>query len=420
MSAGKILVRNFSLVVIFALVVGCGPQPPTQTPQSEIVVKEIKENDLVTGEIIQIKTFDQCDAAGSLDVQVQFSDTTSESSQEELVLSGGVSGEAGVSSVAKVQLQGSIEKHFASSETIGAGHMESINIQVPAYTRQEYTIVWMETRREGTVEYLEDGEAKFADYSYRVGLELAFSSAKNIDCSLPTETPPPAASIPSTATAGSLPSQEGRLADGCISSQIWQPDSTDQTMLDAVSIDPSNCYSMEALGIFADRQGVLHIYKRDRRNREALGMYTPINSNYSIIEFNIYVNSMYIVYPENPVYITFAVAPAGAPTSTRDSARFNLQVQSTGEDPFVLFVLADAGERSGIPLGTQHYEYNRTYAIRFELTGGLMDIYINNLKVSESLSIPDGAKVFYIGYDLPVLAGVDVEITDIRMDGVPK
>ncbi|MBI5823756.1 MAG: hypothetical protein HZB18_06990 [Chloroflexi bacterium] len=420
MSTGKVFAWIFSLVMIFVLVVGCGPQSSPGAPQGEVVVKEIKENDLVTGEIIQTKTFDQCDAASSLDVQVQFSDTTSESSQEELVLSGSVSGEAGVSSVAKVQLQGSIEKHFASSETIGAGHVESINIQVPAYTRQEYTIVWTETRREGTVEYLEDGEAKFADYSYRVGLELASSSARNIDCSLPTETPPPATSIPSPVTESSSLSQGEMLADGCISSQNWKPDSTDQTMLDAVSTDANNCHSMEALGIFADRQGALHIYKRDRRQREALGMYTPIDTNYSIIEFKIFVNSMYIVYPENPVFVTFAVAPAGAPTSARDSARFNLQVQSSGKNPFVLFVLADAGERSGTQLGTQHYEYNRTYAIRFELTGSLMDIYINDLKVSESLSIPDGAKVFYIGYDLPVLAGVDVEITDIRMDDVQK
>ena len=49
-----------------------------------------------------------------------------------------------------------------------------------------------------------------------------------------------------------------------------------------------------------------------------------------------------------------------------------------------------------------------------------MHIYVDGVELDESLSVPVGLKVFYIGYNLPLLAGVDVEVTDIRIDGVRK
>jgi hypothetical protein len=42
------------------------------------------------------------------------------------------------------------------------------------------------------------------------------------------------------------------------------------------------------------------------------------------------------------------------------------------------------------------------------------------VRINESLAIPSGAKVFYIGYSLPPFAGVDVQVTNIKVDGVLK
>jgi hypothetical protein len=49
-----------------------------------------------------------------------------------------------------------------------------------------------------------------------------------------------------------------------------------------------------------------------------------------------------------------------------------------------------------------------------------MNISINGTELDETLSIPAGPKVFYIGYNLPLLAGVNVEVTDISIDGIRK
>jgi hypothetical protein len=418
MNAGKSIIQVSFIFIFLVLMVGCAPKP-TPAPQTGVEVTNITESSPVTGEITQTKTFNQCDAAGSLKVVIQFNDSASESNQQELVLGGSVTGGANVSGVAKVELQASIQKHFSSIKSSGTGHSESVDIEVPAHARQEYTITWKETRREGTIEYKENGETKSTNYSYRVGLEFASSSVKKIDCSLPTETPLPATSTPAPVVESTPTLQTRTLVDNCIFSQTWKLDSIDQNNVNNASVDSNSCYSIEPLGIFADGQGTLHMYKRDRKSLEASGIFTPI-TNYSVIGFNVFVNSMYIVYSDNPAYVSFAVAPVNSPMSTKDAARFNLQVQSAGKNPFVLFALADAGESSSTPLGTQHYEHNRTYKIQLELKGGVMDVYINGVKMNESLAIPDGSKVLYIGYSLPVMAGMDVEISNLRVDGVLK
>jgi hypothetical protein len=83
-------------------------------------------------------------------------------------------------------------------------------------------------------------------------------------------------------------------------------------------------------------------------------------------------------------------------------------------------MLADTSESSGNPLTTRHYEYKNTYDVRMEVKGITMKLYINNIDTKETLSVPSGSKVFYVGYSLPLLAGADVEIKDITIDGVKK
>jgi hypothetical protein len=49
-----------------------------------------------------------------------------------------------------------------------------------------------------------------------------------------------------------------------------------------------------------------------------------------------------------------------------------------------------------------------------------MNVYINGIDTKEIVSIPSGPKMFYIGYKLPLQAGVDATIKNITLDGVNK
>jgi hypothetical protein len=49
-----------------------------------------------------------------------------------------------------------------------------------------------------------------------------------------------------------------------------------------------------------------------------------------------------------------------------------------------------------------------------------MDVFINDSQLNESLILPAGDKVFYVGYNLPAYSGADVEISEITIDGIQK
>lgn len=240
-----------------------------------------------------------------------------------------------------------------------------------------------------------------------------------------TDTPPSAsatvtATKTSTATPQPTATPEPRpLGENCIDPQIWEPASADAAALAGISQYTNGCYSMEALGIFTDSAGTLHLNYRDRRSVAAAGIYTPIRND-SVIEFKVFVNSMYVVYLDKPLTVNFAVAPANDPITEKNTARFNLHVDTNEKPPIVHFVLADVGEHLGTKVGTQHYEYGRTYTIRLELVGNFMKVYINGREMLETPYIPTGQKVFYIGYNIPIISGVDVEVKDITIDGAPR
>ena len=207
------------------------------------------------------------------------------------------------------------------------------------------------------------------------------------------------------------------LADDCLFSGTWKVASTDSSVLNDVTTKNDGCYDTGSLGIFPDQNGILRILNRDNSQQLASGIFTPISYD-SVIEFQVHVNFMYSVDVENPTYINFAIAHASDPMNTRNTARFKLQLEDTGNDPRIYFVLAEVGENNGSRLSTQHYEDGRTYTIRLELTGSVMAVFINNSRQNENLAIPSNPNVFYIGYNLPTLAGVDVEVTNVRIDGV--
>jgi len=180
----------FVIAILIVTIASCQPAP-TQTPTANVQVTNVIENEIVTGEIKQTKSFNQCESSSVFKSDVQFSDSSSRTDQQQLMLGAEISGGVELPSTVKVQITGSIQKHFTETQGQSQGHTESANIEVPAHTQQEYTITWRETRRNGMVEYVEAGETKTTEYSYRIGLELISATGRDIPCNqvVPTSVP---------------------------------------------------------------------------------------------------------------------------------------------------------------------------------------------------------------------------------------
>ena len=244
---------------------------------------------------------------------------------------------------------------------------------------------------------------------------------------VPSETPKPVATLVAASTIEApMPTETASailelkdLSTGCIALQTWQIQSTASNLHEVTSVFPDGCLNFGGVGISAEQGGILRLFHTAKKNAISSGIFTPVQDD-SIIEFRVHIDSMYIVYADVPAFINFAVVSVNAPLPTRDSARFRLHVDQTEQKPLIYFTLADLGENTGTKVTSQHYEYGRTYSVRLELAGVLMRVFINDVRMSKDLALPSGRKAFVIGYDLPVQAGVDAEISDIRVDGIVK
>jgi len=179
MSIEKSIKSAFVMMILIISIAACNSTP---TPSANTQVVNITESELVTGQITQTKIFNQCDSSSFIRTEVQFSDSSTQTNQQQLILGAEITGGGEISGAVKLEIKGSIQKHFSEALQQGQMHSESANIEVPAHTRQEYTIIWQETRRTGTVEYIENGQSKSTNYSYRVGLELVSTSGRDIPC----------------------------------------------------------------------------------------------------------------------------------------------------------------------------------------------------------------------------------------------
>lgn len=188
---------TISMVSLVGLLSGCiwaeTPTPIAQLTQlhSGVEVTVIKEIETVTNELSQTKTFNQCESASPFKSEIRFSQISEQETQNQLVLGGEGGGEIGLSQVAKMTITGKVEQYFLNTQRNEKGHEESIQIEVPPNTHQEYIINWNEKWRTGTVEYIEDGIKKTIEYSYRIGVELESSIVRDLMC--PTQK----ASVPS-------------------------------------------------------------------------------------------------------------------------------------------------------------------------------------------------------------------------------
>ena len=236
------------------------------------------------------------------------------------------------------------------------------------------------------------------------------------ETSSPTDTPVPTISPTNTDTPQpTLTPQIKKLADGCIAAQTWQPKSINTESLSSIS-EQDHCLNLAALGISVDQGGKLHLLATASNAELASGISMPV-SDQSVIEFKVFVKSFSIHYPDKPADITFSIAPQDDPMAGGGSGRFKLRVEQNINLADVFFFLAGTNELTGSKDTSQHYKYEQTSTVRMELKNINMQIYVNDAKLSKKVTIPSGSIVFYIGYDLPALAGMDVEITDIKVDG---
>ena len=168
----KKMVFPIAVLLILVTIIAACATDATPTQPVDIQVTKVTENELVYGEVEQNKLFDQCASSSIFKTNIQFSDSSAQSNQKQLVLGAEITGGVELSPAVKVEISGFVEQHFSETKEQAKAHFESANIEVPAHTKQEYTIIWRETRRNGTVEYIENGQKKSLDFSYRVGLEL--------------------------------------------------------------------------------------------------------------------------------------------------------------------------------------------------------------------------------------------------------
>lgn len=208
MTSSKLTI--ISLFLLLPMLISCGLFKKSEPAAIAIVTAlpanveniQVMENESnVETQVTQVKVFNQCDSSSSLGATIRSSQINSEELQRELVLKGGLEVEvASLSELVKGKIQGAVEAHFLSGNTRTESRYEEISIEVPPNTQQEYTILWQENRREGTVQYELDGSIHFVDYSYRLGIELVSTNVRDIPCpkiesvvaiSEPTQTPYP-------------------------------------------------------------------------------------------------------------------------------------------------------------------------------------------------------------------------------------
>ncbi len=169
-----------ALSVILLLLTACVPAA-TEVPAA-VTVENIAEESITTGQITTTKTIDQCNATSEIQQAVQFSDSSSQTSQQELTLSATVGGDVGLDAVAQLTLQSAIKQRYVNTTSNTNGSSETVTLTIPAKTKQKYTIIWQETRREGTIQYKENGAAKTSHYSIRTGLNLISSIGQDLIC----------------------------------------------------------------------------------------------------------------------------------------------------------------------------------------------------------------------------------------------
>ena len=91
--------------------------------------------------------------------------------------------------------------------------------------------------------------------------------------------------------------------------ESWNIHSTDSNALKNIAVGLNGCRSLAPIGISAETGNILHIFLTEKNAARSARIYTPITNN-TVIEFDVFVNYMYLVYNDSPANVTFGTAPA--------------------------------------------------------------------------------------------------------------
>jgi len=180
----RYLLKTIAILSVGAVFLSaCGQNPSSPVSDNNAIqVNSVNAGNITTNQITQTKVFDQCQSSSPLNAQIAFNEIASTETGQQLVLGGSLGGEVGLSAAAKLTVQGSIQQYYSNKQGQSSGHQESISIEIPPKTKQQYNIIWTEYRQQGSVDYSENGQNKSVGYDFRQGVELASSSVTNLDC----------------------------------------------------------------------------------------------------------------------------------------------------------------------------------------------------------------------------------------------
>jgi hypothetical protein len=388
-------------ILVAMLLSSCGAQSPlSATPKIDVSITNTEKSTVMVETIPQ----NNCNGNSEVENQVQRTRTVQHVVETQSQFSVNENGQIGFGGT-DIELGTTVAAELGYTYGSEDAVTRSITVKAKPGTNMQHAVKQVEVWKTGEAQVTVGNQSVSVPFRFLQDFSVELEESKDMKCD------------GSTPTVSNYPPQS--ISGGCISSETWTLASTDTDTLSGISVDANGCYQTDVLGVFPDNSGTLHVNLRNQKKDIVTGIYTPVDNN-SVVEFKVYVNSMYIVYAEKPVVINFAIAPVGDVMTAKNTARFKLQVEGKKEKPRVYYYMADVNEYNGVKLDTQHYEYGDVSTIRFELVGNTMKVFVNDIKMDEELLIPTAQKVFYLGYNIPTLAGADVEISGITIDGVAK
>jgi hypothetical protein len=373
------------LLIVLALALSACEPISSETPTAgQVQVKAINEGAISQNQITQVKIFDQCQSASPLTAEISFNETQSSERGEELILGMTTGGKVKLSEFAEAAIEANIQKHFSEKIGQSVGHSESIQIQAPPFTKQEYTIIWTEFRQEGTVDYEENGENLSVEFSYRVGVEFTSSSVVDLTCPDVTPAIGPVDILPGD---GWTPN--------CISASVWSPSLSGESFSQS-----SDCYQLIQWG-FAPIDGKLNMAtQRQVFTAKDYGLFTPWRNQWTEVNLSIHAKRLKNSEIWVGLFADKAMSANGLVFVVQENDNFDVRIH-----PSEVEVI------SNVHLGSEDGNYER---ISLNTSGGKLRSTVDGQVVISDYPINFEIRYFYIGYRALPSMDLDAQISNLK------
>jgi len=372
------------LLIVLALALSACEPISSETPTAgQVQVKAITEGAISQNQITQVKVFDQCQSASPLMAEISFNETQSSERGEELILGMTTGGKVKLSEFAEAAIEANIQKHFSEKIGQSAGHSESIQIQAPPFTKQEYTIIWTEFRQEGTVDYEENGENLSVGFSYRVGVEFTSSSVVDLTCSdvTPTIIPP-----------DTLPGND--WIQNCISTAVWSPSLSGESFSQS-----SDCYQLIQWG-FAPIDGKLNmVTQRQVFTAKDYGLFTPWRNQWTEVNLSIRAKTLKNSEIWVGLFADKSLSADGVVFVIQPGDNVDIRLYPSGVEFISNFFLPSA-----------HGKYD----VRMILRGAKLEAWEDGQLITTNAPMNFETRYLYVGYRALPSMELDAQISNLK------